>query len=154
MLRLRMPSWSEALETGAEYTAEFSALSLVLTIPSITATKKAEYASSFTPLSLILEIPLITATRVSEFTSSFTPVSLIFVIPEMTASFNREYSSEFTPLSLLLEIPSMVATYEIPRTYIVFENDRLEIWVKGVNVARFNSDGSIDVKDVVNESAY
>jgi hypothetical protein len=39
-------------------------------------------------------------------------------------------------------------------TYIVYQNSRLEVWVDGVEVARFNGDGTLDLNATLGENAF
>ena len=46
------------------------------------------------------------------------------------------------------------STAPVGDTYIVYKDNRLEIWVDGTEVARFNADGSIDGNGVFNDNAF
>ena len=95
-----------------EESATFTPANVVLTIPSNTATYASELSASFTPASVVVSVPAITATYTSELSSSFTATSLVLTIPATTATYASELSAEYTALSIIVTIPSITATSE------------------------------------------
>jgi hypothetical protein len=84
-------------------TASYTPVSLVATIPSITAT--ATYKAIFTALSYVATIPTNTATYVCEKIADFTSLSLKQTIPAITATFTSYFTATFSALSLIFNIP-------------------------------------------------
>jgi len=102
---------------GNELSATYTALSLVLTIPSVTATWVLELSATYTALSFVATIPSMTATLTSVWTASITAVSFVATIPSMTATYACEKSATYTSLSLVATIPSMTAVSVIAGEY-------------------------------------
>jgi len=63
--------------------------------------------------------------------------------------------TQLTVIGISGRVQSFVAKIAAQKTtYIVFQNNRLEIWVKGLEVMRLNTDGSVDVNGAVNQNAF
>ena len=94
---------------GAEATAAYSPASVVLTVPSITATYEAETTAAYTALPLTLTVPAITASYVQEETAAYTPLSLVLAIPSTTVEYSEGTIAAYTPVPLTLTIPAITA---------------------------------------------
>jgi len=94
--------------SGAEETASYTPLSVVLTVPSITATFA--LTATITAISLLVSVPAVSATHVSELSATFTPASVVLTVPSTTASYVQAESATFTSVSAVLTIPAITAT--------------------------------------------
>jgi hypothetical protein len=80
------------------------------------------------------------------------PISL--ALSQHAPSVKFDFALSLNPIALTLSPQSPTVVESAGRTYMVFENDYLSIVVKGVEVARFQSNGTIDVNSTVNENAF
>lgn len=101
-----------------EYTTEvaeeatYTAVPLVITMPSVTATYVLAATSAITALSLLFTVPAVTASYEQETSASYTPVPVEITVPNMTATGIAEYSADYTALSIVVTVPSTTSTYE------------------------------------------
>ncbi len=73
-----------------------------------------------------------------------------------TTTFKYDFAVDITALAISAGVLDPTVTSAAGRTYLVFDsaNNRLQLWVGGTEVARFNQDGSIDVNGVVTQNAF
>ena len=139
-----------AVLTGIEVTADFTPVSMELTIPSMTGSDAIEETAAFTPVSMEIAIPSMTPTWVAPVTAEFTPVSMEIAVPNMTGVYALETIAAFTPVSMEMTIPSMTPTYEAELT-AAFTPVSVEMTIpaRDAFIARLSHAFSSDIKNSI-----
>jgi hypothetical protein len=125
-----------------------------VTIPAMTASSATGAVAVFDPITLNLSVPEITATSLAEHTASFTPIPITLTIPDITASHVMEVEAVFDPINLTLTIPDFTVSLGVTKFGYNSDLNCISFFVDGVETARLKSNGDLDIKGIVNESAF
>jgi hypothetical protein len=139
-----------------DFKQSLSALSLALTNydPSVLAQVNVTVTPSVITLSLNQFDPTVIISGGGDCLVALSAaLALSLTQQPLNVNYNFAISLSALSLSLGLNDPTVGIT-SLAQTYIVYQNSRLELWVGGVEVARFKSDGSIDVHTSVNQNAF
>ena len=111
-LVLEVPSTTASYQSLQE--VSYDPISIILSIPNTTSTYEAYYDTTYNPLSIILTIPNFTSRyTLGNVQSSYNPLSIILTIPNFTSRYTLgNVQSSYNPVSLLLDVPSLQPTYK------------------------------------------
>lgn len=151
-INLSVPAITATFESVNE--ASFDPVNITVTIPEMTASSATGAVAVFDPITLNLSVPEITATSLAEHTASFTPIPITLTIPDITASHIMEVEAVFDPINLTLTIPDFTVSLGVTKFGYNSDLNCISFYVDGIETARLKSNGDLDIKGTVNESAF